>query len=204
MTWIRTYPSGEAFDLLNVNPDSLQLTDIVQALSHICRFGGHTKEFYSVLQHSVLVGEIVFGLGAVLEMPLPDMAKLIRTALLHDASEAYIGDLVRPLKRASDLGPIFKQIEDPLQRAISEKFGLLWPFPEIIHKADDIALMTEARDLLDDDTDRWNFIRKDIEPMRARISPNATFKDVRMQFWRAWSAFGGGDVSQEPGPHPTT
>jgi len=195
MTWIRTH-SGEQFNLLDADAETVKLLDIVQALSHICRFGGHTKEFYSVLQHSLLVGEIVFGAAASEEAALVGIGKLVRTALLHDASEAYVGDMVRPLKHTTDMGEQFRKIQEPIEKVISERFDLVYPLPDIVLKADDIALMTEARDLIDDDTDRWDLIRKDIAPLRARISPIAHFKEVRQQFIRAWVSFGGGDVGE--------
>lgn len=90
MSWIQTR-SGEAFDLLNPKPEHVQLEDIVYALSHLCRFNGHTSRFYSVAEHSLHVCD------RVLEAGHPARAQLV--ALLHDAHEAYTGDIASPLKQ---------------------------------------------------------------------------------------------------------
>lgn len=134
MTWIVTY-TGKRIDLFHPHPAQIEIEDIAHALAHLCRFGGHTVEHYSVAQHSVLVSRLV-----------PD--NLACVALMHDAAEAYIGDIVRPLKQA--LGVVIETIERNLLAAISYRFDYL-PFglalPEI-KRADEIALMTEKRDVL--------------------------------------------------------
>lgn len=84
MTWILTY-TGRAFDLAAPRADLISTVDIAHSLSMICRFGGHPRRHYSVAQHSLLVAGIV-----------PPEHQLI--ALLHDATEAYVGDMVRPIK----------------------------------------------------------------------------------------------------------
>ncbi len=75
MSYIQTL-SGKKFDYLNSTTDDVEIEDIANALSHICRFSGHLPEFYSVAQHSVLCSQIV----------PPDFAF---EALMHDAAEAY-------------------------------------------------------------------------------------------------------------------
>ena len=82
MTWILTW-SGKRFDLFEPTPEMIDPRDIAQALGTIARFNGHTKEHYTVAQHSVIVANLV-----------PPEHQL--AALLHDATEAYIGDMVRP------------------------------------------------------------------------------------------------------------
>src|SRR5690606_1860687 len=91
MTWILTH-SGYKFDLLNPTAAMVHPADIVHALSMICRFNGHCRRHYSVAQHSLTVVAIL-----ALE-DRPDDEKL--AGLLHDAPEAYISDLTRPLKQA--------------------------------------------------------------------------------------------------------
>ena len=136
MTWIQTY-TGRKLDLANPNPDDLDLDDIAHALSLICRFTGHVREFYSVAQHCVIVSSLV----------PPELAL---SALLHDATEAYIGDVSRPLK---GLLPEYRAIEARLWAAIAERFGVT-EAPEI-KLADNIALLWERRDLLGEPVAPW-------------------------------------------------
>ncbi len=122
--------SGKKIDFQNLNPDSIDILDIAHALSKICRFGGHTNRFYSVAQHSIIVAHLV-----------PDDCK--KAALLHDASEAYLGDVVKPLKIL--LGKTYSNIELDFEYGINEKFGCHptpWQTTEIKH-ADLYALEIE-------------------------------------------------------------
>jgi len=131
--WIVTQ-SGRKVDVFHPTPESMDIEDIAHALSMICRFGGHTKEFYSVAQHSVLVSYIC-------------NKKYALQGLMHDATEAFCGDVVRPIKRNIQF---FCDMEDGLHNAISQKFHIYWN--ETIHKsikrADNIALLTEAKYLV--------------------------------------------------------
>lgn len=130
--WI-TIQSGVKFWPLDAKPEEIKIEDIAHALSNVCRFGGHTREFYSVAQHCVLVSRLGI-------LPLEK-----RWGLLHDAAEAYVGDVIRPIKRCV---PEFKRAEVELERAIAVKFGLPWPMPEVIKTHDLTILACEARDLM--------------------------------------------------------
>lgn len=106
---IITTISGIEFDLSNPTPDMITIEDVSHALSHQCRFNGHfTGEFYSVARHSVGVSYLV------------DDFELQLAALLHDAAEAYIGDIVTPLK---SLLTEIHGIERSILRAVAVKFG---------------------------------------------------------------------------------
>lgn len=104
--------SGKEINLLNPCEDDIDIFDIAQALSNICRFGGHLNQFYSVAQHSVLVMAIVE----------PWNADLALEALLHDATEAYLGDVISPLKHL--LGASYKTLEANFETVIAQKFLL--------------------------------------------------------------------------------
>ena len=107
--WIQTY-SGRAFDPFDPDPAAICIEDIAHALANVCRFTGHTKQFYSVAQHSVEVAT-----------RLPP--ELQAAALLHDASEAYLTDLPRPIKQRPEF-KFYREAEERLQRVIYQRFGL--------------------------------------------------------------------------------
>lgn len=136
----RTYiqlVSGRYVDLLHPIEDDIHISDIAHGLSNLCRFTGHTSTFYSVAQHSVFVANYV-------------PAHLRLTALLHDATEAYLGDISTPLKA---LLPEYKLIERQFEIIIAKRFNLP-PFKSetIIKAADTLALFTEKRDLMPEST----------------------------------------------------
>lgn len=142
MTWMQTY-SGEAFDLaalLRGEPQPIHFDDIAGPLSKICRFNGHCKGFISVAEHSVAVAR------AVSRHPRKSV-EAVRLALLHDAHEAYTGDIVRPLKLLMDeIQPGFlKQIESLLDAAIFERFKInpTDEEREVVKECDDACLAWE-------------------------------------------------------------
>ena len=132
---IVTY-TGRRFWPLNLDPKQINALDICHALSQQCRFTGHTRNFYSVAEHSCRVHDT-----------LEPKYKLC--GLLHDATEAFLIDLPTPLKETQDL-EVFKEVESILWTAICEKFELD-PDPNMereIKKADKILFLTEIRDLM--------------------------------------------------------
>lgn len=133
MTWINTY-TGRQFWPLAPRVEDIDLEDIAHALSLQCRFTGHVHEFYSVAQHCCLVAEKV-----------PDGDKL--WALLHDAPEAYLIDLARPVKQAPELKG-YRDAEERLMAVIADRYGLVGECPESVKDADTRMLMTEAHSLM--------------------------------------------------------
>lgn len=111
---------GDFFDLLNPTAYDYPIEVIANALSNLCRYTGHVARFYSVAEHSVLVSHTV-----------PE--KYALEGLLHDASEAFVGDVSSPLKK---LLPEYQAIEDRIQEAIAAHFALQYPFPHEVHEAD--------------------------------------------------------------------
>jgi len=119
--------SGRQIDPFNLRTKDIDIQDIAHSLAMQCRYNGHTRRFYSVAEHSVLVSQV-----------LPDEHKL--WGLLHDATEAYIGDMVSPVKgRMTD----FKKLEQQIEKAVAERFGLTSAMPEIVHGADKHILSLE-------------------------------------------------------------
>jgi hypothetical protein len=123
---IRTF-TGIHMNAFEPTPEMIDIVDIAHGLSNQCRFAGHTKEFYSVAQHSIHVAELA-----------PDNWKL--QALLHDASEAYLCDIPRPIKKRL---PDYLKIEENLMRVIGEKFGFDWPMHKSVKNSDQTMLIRE-------------------------------------------------------------
>ncbi len=141
--------SGHEIDLLTPTTPDIHLADIAHALSMQARFNGHTREFYSVAQHSVLVSEYVDELGG--------SSKDRRAALMHDAHEAYMGDIIGPIKKFAPVERGIRIIEAALDGAIHGKFNIAMNPARraLIKRADMVLLVTEARDLLNGDSERW-------------------------------------------------
>jgi len=127
-TWLRGrfYP-------LDPRPEEVKIEDIAAGLSKQCRFNGHIDRFYSVAEHSVIASTLTTDIH------------LARWLLMHDAPEAYIGDMVRPLKAVI---PQFQAIEDRIMTVIAEKFGLDGEMPDEVKVIDNVMCSTEKRDLI--------------------------------------------------------
>ena len=139
--WIGTN-GGNMIDLLAPQLDQIHIDDIALGLANVCRFGGQISRWYSVAEHSVHVAEMV----------PPDLRMI---ALLHDAAEAYIGDVTTPLKL--ELGDAYREIEHRLSLVIGEKFGLgsaLAFLPQQVKDADR-SLCVSERDLLQTAPANW-------------------------------------------------
>ena len=129
MPYIAT-STGKYIDFVNITPDQICIEDIARGMSNMCRFAGQLENFYSVAQHSVYVSQIV----------PPEYAL---EALLHDATEAYMGDIASPLKA---MLPDYKAVEKRIEAVIREKFGLPPIMTVDVHYADLVMLATEKRD----------------------------------------------------------
>jgi hypothetical protein len=153
--------SGRRFTPLQPVVADINIDDIAHALSHQCRFSGHTRVHYSVAEHSVRVSELVEAWGFNRGVQL--------WALLHDASEAYLVDLPQPLKADVVLGPAYRAAEDRLMLAVCERFGLTPVEPRPVRKADMVLLATEARDLMPFRPEHWSKLTH--QPLPERIEP---------------------------------
>lgn len=147
--WIQTY-SGGKFYPLDPHEEDINIVDIAHALSNLCRYTGHSNKFYSVAQHSII--------GTVHLLKLyPDNEILAKQFLLHDATEAYINDIARPLKQYLTL---YKTIEDNIAKIIYKKFKVSYPFDRVI-KIIDNSLLYEESKILMLGTDEWSYDMKE-------------------------------------------
>jgi len=133
--WMQTF-GGRQFWPLDPRPEEIFLDDIAHALSLQCRYAGHCLEFYSTAQHSVLLARAVRDAGGTMNEQ--------RWALLHDAPEAYLVDVPRPLK-GHLVG--YREAEDRVMAAVAERFGLSPAMPSIVHEFDGRIIGDERSNL---------------------------------------------------------
>lgn len=149
--------SGLGFDMLAPNGAAVKIEDVAHSLALQCRFNGHCGKFYSVAEHSVLVSDLLVAWGC---------DGLALAGLLHDAAEAYMGDLVSPVKfrlRQLESFEGFKQaweeFEQEVDEAIHDALGLsVFGFGNpLVKKADQWALKIEAKTLLPSRGIAWTY-----------------------------------------------
>ncbi|WP_374347709.1 hypothetical protein [Chitinimonas sp.] len=167
MSWIVTN-NGEEFDLLDTQRQPVDFKVIAHSLSQINRFNGHTRRPYSVAEHCVRMVE------ACKAELFESSTELQLAVLLHDAAEAYIGDIVRPLKLL--LGSELRQIEAGIQQSVHLAAGLPPVLPvgwrQVIQHLDMVMLATEKRDLLHLAADARPWVCLDgVVPLPAVIEP---------------------------------
>jgi hypothetical protein len=131
--------SGIAFDLRDPRPAMVRLEDIVHSLALMNRFNGAALFPYSVAQHSLHVASL-----------LPPALRL--EGLLHDAAEAYIGDMVSPLKQ---IMPEYKAVEARINAVVADAFGLVHPEPAAVKQADLAVLAAEREQVLQPSYGPW-------------------------------------------------
>ncbi len=161
--------SGTYFDFIKPQWSEFTIEDIAHALAHICRFTGHVKEFYSVAEHSVRASWLV-------------EPRFALVTLLHDAAEAFLGDVSSPLKQ---LLPDYKAIEARVEAAVLARFGLPPILPPEVKVADLIMLATEKRDLMPEAAGTGWEVLRGVEPDSARITPWSP-KYARHNFLRTY------------------
>lgn len=179
--------SGHKLNLDSPEAGQIELDDIAAALSKVCRFGAQPVRFHSVAQHAVLVMQL-----AAEDLGRPDLALW---ALHHDSHEAYLCDVPNPLKRKlrDDGNAVYDETSEALDGAIAEKFNCLKPAKgtpdaDVIDRADDMALLVEARTLLRSGdagvrpkTDFTDAERDALPELGASLSPEraeAVFRDA--------------------------
>lgn len=128
--------TGKKFNLLALEIANIDIVDIAHATAQQCRWTGHCRHHYSIAQHAYYCSLIG-----------PESEALER--LMHDASEAYIGDMNRPLKHYTNAGDAYRKVETPLQSMIYEAFGMSRIEPDSVKLADNAMLYAEAEQLFD-------------------------------------------------------
>lgn len=123
-TWMQTF-GGHRFYPLDPRADEVHIADVAHGLAMTCRYGGHAMRYYSVAEHAVIVSMYVD-------------PRFAREALLHDSAEAYIGDMIRPLKHTPEMIE-FRKAEELIERAVFERF-------EIVQTAESRAAVKEIDD----------------------------------------------------------
>lgn len=138
--------SGHYVDLLNPDPATIDIESIAKALSKICRFGGHCPRFYSVAEHSILACNLALNDGV--------RGKELMAVLLHDAAEAYIGDMVKPLKVLMDQ---YRESEEKVEAAVAKRFNVNFNlFRGTIKRYDRAMLKAEKMFFWPHDTEEWS------------------------------------------------
>lgn len=181
--WIQTH-SGKAFYPLEPRMQDIDIKDISHALSNLCRFTGHCKTAYSVGQHSVLC--VWFG---SLNYTLTREEKLY--LLLHDGSEAYLGDVSSPIKYSEYMKEYLK-LEYTLQSMIYTKYGLSEKVPDVVAEIDARMLATEKRDLVTPGPE-WSGLAKPFPQIITPWQPKVTrhyFLDLFDKLWHPYVDMG--------------
>jgi 5'-nucleotidase len=151
--------SGRWVNPFDPDPEQFDAGDIARALANQCRFGGHSRVFYSVAQHCVIVSRVVEERGGDVED--------VFAALMHDASEAYLGDMPHPLKHRSELGAAFRDAEAQLEAAIRDRFNIKADVPEV--KRVDRALLATERRAFSAEAWHWPEL-EDVEPLNLELT----------------------------------
>jgi hypothetical protein len=138
MAWLQTF-TGKKFDIANPQPEMVDILDIAHSLSMQCRFTGHTNDFYSVAEHSIYVSQ---------QVP-PEHAL---QALLHDASEAYLTDVARPMKPFLSG---YYELEQRISAVIYQKFNLPLELHKSVIDIDNRILLDERNELLSKPLEPW-------------------------------------------------
>lgn len=132
----KTY-SGVEFRILDFGPEHVRLEDIAHGLGNVCRYAGQCGGFYSVAEHSVLTSRYVEQMSRI--------PGIVETALLHDASEAYLADVPTPVKI---LCPGYQMIEELFEDVIAETFGLGFGFRHPVVRECDFRMYLRERPVL--------------------------------------------------------
>lgn len=160
--WMQTH-TGVAFYPLSPRAEDVSPLDIAHSLAMQCRYNGHVKRFYSVAEHCVLMADFIIDGSDIRDAETA--RELALWALLHDAAEAYIGDMVRPLKLHM---PAFRRADDDVTAVIADRFGLVSrTIPPEVKAIDTRILLDERAALLGTPPGEWTM--EGMQPLGVKI-----------------------------------
>lgn len=168
--WMQTV-SGRKFWPIDPKPEEIYIEDIAHALAMMCRFNGHCTRFYSVGEHSLIISHMV---------PVEDAL----WGLLHDASEAYIADIVKPAKPHIQG---YMEVEARIMGSVAKRFGLPEVMPKSVKAADRILLADEAEQIMGPKPENWNL---GVEPQGWSINGDSPMV-VKENFLQRYKQLGG-------------
>ncbi|MGE8141729.1 YfbR-like 5'-deoxynucleotidase [Novosphingobium sp. NPDC080210] len=148
---IATYSRGY-FNFADPDATPLEILDIARGLANTCRYGGQIGRFYSVAEHSVHASHLVAEEHAY-------------AALMHDATEAVIGDMVKPLK---EILPDYQAIEERIEASIFKTHGVPNPLPQAV-KVADIQMLILEKEQLKGNFDEWSWCQGVPRPQHRRL-----------------------------------
>jgi len=182
--------AGHYVDLANPTPHSIDIRTIAAALSKMCRFGCHAPRFYSVAEHCIHATDLAVSEGFV--------GGALRAVFLHDAAEAYIGDVVKPLKV---MLPDYAVVERRMEQAVSEAFGVDFErWAETVKRFDWMMLKAEKMTLWPDDCEEWTgFADIDVRQVKFKFFMPA---EAELHFMRYAEVFGLIDKRSTQGATP--
>ena len=174
--FIETY-SGVRFNFSEPNPDDIRIVDIAHALSNLCRYNGHCCYFYSVAEHSILM-------TSAFAAKYPDNVTVARAMLLHDAAEAYLCDIPRPIKYTL---PDYRAAEAKLDAVIARKFELPMPHPAIVKEFDSRIIVDERRQVMSKSGHKWGIDSFEPLDVTIRFLPPLIAEQKFLQWYKALS-----------------
>lgn len=153
--------AGHYVDLAAPSPDSIDILTVAASLSKLCRFGCHVPIFYSVAEHCIHATALAVSEGLV--------GDALRAVFLHDAAEAYIGDVVKPLKV---MLPDYAVVERRMEQAVAKSFGVDFErWADVVKRFDRMMLKAEKLTLWPDDREEWTGFA------------GIDHRQVKFQFW---------------------
>ncbi len=177
---LRVTFSGSRFSIKNPDASDINILDIAHALPFICRYTGQCTRFYSVAEHSIIVAKSVAADGCAADR------RMALTALMHDAAEAFMSDVITPIKNMEEMSR-YRDLEFQVERAIARRFNLYFPLPDLIRHFDARALVTESMQIINH-RDRYEW--PDVAALDGvDLSRQPSFDDVRMEFMYMFYTF---------------